>query len=44
VLIGSGGPGIGDLGVTTMDTAGRWRVVASERLDDDVLVIYERAT
>lgn len=42
VLIGSGGPGVGDLGVTTMDTAGRWKVIGFDRLDDDVLVVYER--
>lgn len=44
VLIGSGGPGIGDLGVTTMETADRWKLIGSDRLDDDVLVVYERTT
>jgi diaminohydroxyphosphoribosylaminopyrimidine deaminase / 5-amino-6-(5-phosphoribosylamino)uracil reductase len=42
ITIGSGGPGIGDLGVTAMTTAGRWKLIGSDRLDDDVLVAYER--
>ncbi len=42
VSIGSGGPGIGDLGVTSMATAGRWKLTNFDHLDDDVLLAYER--
>jgi len=42
VLLGRGGPEIGELGVTTMNDARRWRLLSSESLDDDVLMSYER--
>ena len=42
VLLGGGGPEIGELGVTTMNDARRWRLLSSESVDDDVLMSYER--
>lgn len=38
LLLGAGGPEIGDLGITTMSEAGAWRVIATARRDDDVSV------
>jgi diaminohydroxyphosphoribosylaminopyrimidine deaminase / 5-amino-6-(5-phosphoribosylamino)uracil reductase len=42
VVLGRGGPEIGDVGVERMASARRLRVVAVEALDDDVLVVLER--
>jgi diaminohydroxyphosphoribosylaminopyrimidine deaminase/5-amino-6-(5-phosphoribosylamino)uracil reductase len=42
LLLGSGGPMLGDLGVRTMSDSVRWRVRSVERLDDDVLTVYEK--
>lgn len=42
VLIGGDGiPALGPLGLTEMGRAPRWRMVATERIDDDVLETYE---
>jgi len=43
VLLGRGGPDLGDLGVSTIAEAGRWRLLESESAGDDVLLSYERA-
>jgi diaminohydroxyphosphoribosylaminopyrimidine deaminase / 5-amino-6-(5-phosphoribosylamino)uracil reductase len=42
VVLGRGGPEIGELGVTTMDDARSWRLLSTESIDDDVLMSYER--
>lgn len=42
VLIGRGGPDIGDLGIGTMSEAMQWRLIEVERLDQDVVTVYER--
>jgi diaminohydroxyphosphoribosylaminopyrimidine deaminase/5-amino-6-(5-phosphoribosylamino)uracil reductase len=42
VLLGGGGPALGDLGVATMDDARRWKVVETRPLDDDVFVKLRR--
>jgi diaminohydroxyphosphoribosylaminopyrimidine deaminase / 5-amino-6-(5-phosphoribosylamino)uracil reductase len=42
VLLGRGGPDLGDLGVPTIAEAGRWRLLGSESAGDDVLLSYER--
>ncbi|MGH2779574.1 MAG: RibD family protein, partial [Actinomycetota bacterium] len=44
VLLGRGGPDLGDLGVSTIAEAGRWRLLGSESAGDDVLLSYERAS
>ena len=38
VLVGRGGPGIGDIGVGRLRDAARWVTHSVERLDDDVLI------
>jgi diaminohydroxyphosphoribosylaminopyrimidine deaminase/5-amino-6-(5-phosphoribosylamino)uracil reductase len=42
LLLGEGGPSLGDLGVGTMAEAQRWRTLDSYRLGDDVIAIWER--
>jgi diaminohydroxyphosphoribosylaminopyrimidine deaminase/5-amino-6-(5-phosphoribosylamino)uracil reductase len=42
VLLGRGGPDIGDIGVDGIDAAPRWRVVDVSQLGDDVLVRLDR--
>jgi diaminohydroxyphosphoribosylaminopyrimidine deaminase / 5-amino-6-(5-phosphoribosylamino)uracil reductase len=42
VVLGRGGPEIGELGVNAMDDARSWRLLGSESVDDDVLMSYER--
>jgi diaminohydroxyphosphoribosylaminopyrimidine deaminase/5-amino-6-(5-phosphoribosylamino)uracil reductase len=42
VLLGDGGPSVGDLGVTTMAGARRWRCVEVARRGDDAIVVLER--
>jgi riboflavin biosynthesis pyrimidine reductase len=41
VVAGEGGPSLGDLGVRTMGDAVRWRTVAVERADHDVVWTLE---
>jgi diaminohydroxyphosphoribosylaminopyrimidine deaminase/5-amino-6-(5-phosphoribosylamino)uracil reductase len=40
VVLGSGGPQVGDIGVRSMPEATRWRCVDVRRLGDDVLAVY----
>lgn len=42
VLLGAGGPELGDLGVTSIGDARRFEVVSVERLGEDVVVELER--
>lgn len=42
VMVGRGGPDIGDLGVVSMRDAHEWQLLDVERSGDDVLTIYER--
>lgn len=42
VVVGSGGPGVGDIGVESMENAPRFRLVAHERLGNDVRSVYEK--
>ena len=43
ILVGSGLPGVADIGLTDLPTAhGRWRHADTRRLGNDVLEVYER--
>lgn len=42
VIAGRGGPDLGDVGVTTLDGAPRFRLQSTEAFDDDVLAVYAR--
>jgi diaminohydroxyphosphoribosylaminopyrimidine deaminase/5-amino-6-(5-phosphoribosylamino)uracil reductase len=42
VVLGAGGPSIGDVGVHTIAAARRWHTVDTYRLGDDVVVRWER--
>jgi diaminohydroxyphosphoribosylaminopyrimidine deaminase / 5-amino-6-(5-phosphoribosylamino)uracil reductase len=42
VLLGRGGPEIGELAVAAIHDARRWRLLSAEAVDDDVLMSYER--
>ena len=42
VVVGSGGPDIGDLGIGSLAQAPRFRLVTHERLGDDLRAVYER--
>ncbi|MBA2365047.1 MAG: bifunctional diaminohydroxyphosphoribosylaminopyrimidine deaminase/5-amino-6-(5-phosphoribosylamino)uracil reductase RibD [Actinobacteria bacterium] len=42
VVLGDSGPGIGGLGIDSMDQASRFTLVETRRFEDDVLVILER--
>lgn len=42
VVLGRGGPEIGEVDVNTMDDALSWRLLSTESVDDDVLLSYER--
>lgn len=42
VMVGSGGPGVGDIGVGSIHDAPRFRLVAHERLGNDVRSVYEK--
>jgi diaminohydroxyphosphoribosylaminopyrimidine deaminase / 5-amino-6-(5-phosphoribosylamino)uracil reductase len=41
VVLGSGGACLGDVGVTTMTDARRWRLLAVERSGDDAVLVLE---
>ena len=41
-IVGPGGATLGDVGVTTMTGALRWRRLSTEPCDDDVIVVLER--
>ncbi|MCA1702339.1 MAG: bifunctional diaminohydroxyphosphoribosylaminopyrimidine deaminase/5-amino-6-(5-phosphoribosylamino)uracil reductase RibD [Actinobacteria bacterium] len=43
ILLGGGGPALGDLGVGTMTDAVRWKVHRASRIGEDVLTVYEPA-
>lgn len=42
VVLGRGGPEIGELAIAAIDDARRWRLLGAEAVDDDVLMSYER--
>lgn len=42
VLLGRGGPDIGDLGVVSMDDASRWNTTKVEQVGDDVVIVWEK--
>ena len=42
VVLGRGGPEVGEVGVATMNDARRWRLLSTDSVDDDVLLSYER--
>ena len=42
VVLGHGGPEVGEVGVATMDDARTWRLLSNDSVDDDVLLSYER--
>ncbi|HEV3471829.1 MAG TPA: bifunctional diaminohydroxyphosphoribosylaminopyrimidine deaminase/5-amino-6-(5-phosphoribosylamino)uracil reductase RibD [Actinomycetota bacterium] len=42
VLLGRGGPEIGDLGVTSMDDASRWKTTKVHQVGDDVVTVWEK--
>lgn len=42
VIAGRGGPDLGDVGVTTLDGAPRFRLQSTEALGDDVLAVYRK--
>ena len=43
IVIGGGRPGVGDIGLTTLESAhGRWRLADTRRLGSDRLEVYER--
>ena len=42
VIAGRGGPDLGDVGVTTLEGAPRFRLQSTEALGDDVLAVYVR--
>lgn len=42
VVLGRGGPGIGEIGVSAIDDARSWRLLETQSVDDDVLMSYER--
>ena len=43
IVIGGGRPSVGDIGLTTLDSAhGRWRLTDTRRLGSDRLEVYER--
>ena len=43
IVIGGGRPSVGDIGLTTLESAhGRWRVTDTRRLGSDRLEVYER--
>ena len=44
VVVGSGGSGIGDIGVASIDEAPRFRLVAHQRLGNDLRSVYEKET
>jgi diaminohydroxyphosphoribosylaminopyrimidine deaminase/5-amino-6-(5-phosphoribosylamino)uracil reductase len=43
VLLGGSSVGLGDLGVTAIDRAARWKTTIVERVGDDVLVVLDKA-
>lgn len=43
LVLGRGGPEIGDLGVDAIADAARWTTRTVERIDDDVLIVWEKA-
>ena len=42
VVVGTGGPDIGDIGISSLTDAPRFRLVTHERLGDDLRAVYER--
>jgi diaminohydroxyphosphoribosylaminopyrimidine deaminase/5-amino-6-(5-phosphoribosylamino)uracil reductase len=42
LMIGRGGPEIGDLGLETMEEARRWSLARLERAGEDVITVYDR--
>jgi len=42
VALGAGGPALGPLGIGSLPSARRWRLVDLERIDDDALAVYEK--
>ena len=42
LVLGRGGPEIGDLGVDAIDDAARWTTRKVEQMGDDVLIVWER--
>ena len=42
VMVGSGGPEVGDIGIPSLDEGRRFRLVAHQRLGDDLRAVYER--
>lgn len=42
VAVGAGGPDIGDIGVSSLPEAPRFRLVSHERLGNDIRVVYAR--
>jgi diaminohydroxyphosphoribosylaminopyrimidine deaminase/5-amino-6-(5-phosphoribosylamino)uracil reductase len=43
ILLGGGGPGIGDIGLSTLaDAHGRWQLMDRRRLGSDTLDVYDR--
>ncbi len=42
LVLGRGGPEVGEVGVVTMDDARPWRLLSNDSVDNDVLLSYER--
>lgn len=42
VVLGRGGPEIGDLGVVAVDDAVRWKTTRVDQVGDDVVIVWER--
>ena len=42
VIVGRGGPDIGDLGIANMGDATRWALVSADRMGQDVVTVYDR--
>ena len=42
LVLGRGGPEVGDLGVDAIGDAARWTTRKVEQMDDDVLIVWER--
>ena len=42
MVLGRGGPEIGDLGVLSMSDAPRWKTMSAEQLGDDVVIVWEK--
>ena len=42
VVLGRGGPEIGELGIVSMDDAARWKTRKVEQVGDDVVIVWEK--